>query len=66
MKYDENKMVNKLEMNFFFKKIKQNINFFDKQHTERGLILTIKCCVLLPKQGSKNPRVDVLLVLHVL
>lgn len=53
MKYDENKMVNNLEMNFFFKKIKQNINFFDKRHIERNLILTIKCCVLLPKQGSK-------------
>ncbi len=60
------KMVNKLEMNLKNKKIKQNINFFDKQRIERGLILTIKCSVLLPKQGSKNPRVGVLLVLHVL
>lgn len=61
-----NKMVKKLEMNFFFKKIKQNIKIIDKQYIERGLILTIKCCVLLPKQGSKNPRVGLLLLLHVL
>jgi hypothetical protein len=62
----KNKMVNKLEVKIFFQKDKTKINFFDKQHSERSLILTIKCYVLLPKQGFKNPRVGVLLVLHVL
>jgi hypothetical protein len=66
MKYDEKQNGKKVGDEFCFKKIKQNIKIIDKQHIERGLILTIKCCVLLPKQGSKNPRVGLLLLLHVL